>query len=61
MLTFVEKDSRQDENKNLIDKCKNKPFDETLSETHDTFRGRQDASCYFSTQGPLHGNQPNLI
>lgn len=49
-LTFVEKDSRQDENKNLIDKCKNKLFDEALSKTHDTLRGDNPPPVIFPSR-----------
>lgn len=49
-LTFVEKDSRQDENKNLTDKYKNKPFDETQSETHDTLRGDKPPPVSFPSR-----------
>lgn len=49
-LTFVEKDSSQDENKNLIDKYKNKPFHKALSETHDTLRGDKPPPVIFPSR-----------
>lgn len=49
-LTFVEKDSCQDENKNLIDKYENKPFDEAPSETHDTSRGDKPPPVIFPSR-----------
>lgn len=45
----------------LIDKCKNKLFRSASTKDARYFKGRQVASCYFSTQEALLGNQPNSI
>lgn len=61
----IEKDPCQHENKNLIDKYKNQPFDEPLSETLDTLEAANRLLLFFHpgsvTQKPTKFDLRTLI
>lgn len=49
-LTFVEKDSCREENKNLNEKYKNMPFDEAWPKNRDTLRSDNPPPVIFSSR-----------